>query len=106
MLGQSAILDSVASTSSIRGTWRALAEEFNAQLLVIECVCSDEGAHRERLTGRTRGIPGWPELAWDDVERVRSYFQPWCEERLVLDAMDALESNIRQAIAYVSGGEQ
>src|SRR5262249_6788 len=38
-LGQSVILDSVASTSSIRDQWRELAAVYRAEWRVVECVC-------------------------------------------------------------------
>jgi predicted kinase len=101
MLGQSAILDSVASTASIRACWQELADEFGVARFVIECICSDEKVHRERLSGRQRGIPGWPELDWAEVERVRGYYEPWCEERLLLDSLDPLSGNVQRAIRYV-----
>ena len=100
-LGQSAILDSVASTTRIRHSWDELAREHNAEWLVIECICSDEAIHRERLAQRRRPIPDWPELEWADVERVRSYFEPWFEDRLVLDSLESLSANVERAIAYV-----
>src|SRR5512143_276480 len=56
-LGQSVILDSVASTLSIRAEWRAMARVYQARWRVIECICSDEAAHRDRLNVRQRGIP-------------------------------------------------
>jgi predicted kinase len=56
-LSQSVILDSVASTATIRDTWRALAAEYAARWRVIECICSDESIHRARLVTRERGIP-------------------------------------------------
>ena len=101
MLGQSVILDSVASTASIRSEWRCLAEEFRADWLVIECICSDPRIHRERLSGRRRNIPDWPELDWADVERVSSYFEAWSEERLILDSVEPLPCNLEKAIRYV-----
>jgi predicted kinase len=101
-LGQSAVLDSVASTTSIRAMWLELAREYEAAWFVIECVCSDERVHRERLSHRHRGIPGWPELEWSEVERVRSYFAPWSEERLVLDSMAPVSDNVARAVAYVN----
>jgi predicted kinase len=100
-LGQSVILDSVASTLSIRAEWRALARTYQAHLRVIECVCSDETAHRDRLAGRQRGIPGWHELDWAEVERVRAYYALWTEERLILDALNPLEDNIAAALRYL-----
>lgn len=100
-LSQSVILDSVASTATIRDTWRALAAEHNARWRVIECICSDETIHRGRLVTRQRGIRGWHELTWGEIERVKSYYAPWDEERLVLDMVDPLENNIQTALAYL-----
>jgi predicted kinase len=99
--GQSAVLDSVAGLPAIRLVWRELVSEFNASWLVIECVCSDPELHRQRLRVRQRGIPGWPELSWAEVERVRSYFAPWDEERLILDSVSPLSENVEKAIAHV-----
>jgi predicted kinase len=101
-LGQSAVLDSVAGLASIRATWRALAREFDASWFVIECICSSTEVHRQRLTRRRRGIPGWPELDWSEVERVQSYFEAWSEERLVLDSVAPLAENVSRAVAYVN----
>ena len=101
-LRQSAVLDSVASTTSIRATWRKLAQEFEASWLVIECICSDSEIHRQRLGQRQRGIPGWPELEWSEVERVQSYFAPWNEERLILDSVTPISENVARAVAYVN----
>ncbi len=100
-LGQSVILDSVASTLSIRAEWRALAQAYQAGWCVIECICSDESLHRERLGVRERGIPGWHELDWSEVERVKAYYAPWDEQRLILDAVNPLAENIAMALRYI-----
>ncbi len=100
-LGQSAILDSVASTLSIRAEWRVLAQTYQAEWRVIECICSSEAAHCERLSVRQRGIPGWHELDWSEVERVKAYYAPWNEERLILDMMNPLTDNIAAALRYL-----
>jgi len=100
-LGQSAILDSVATITSVRDTWRALAREFEAAWYVIECTCSDAEVHRQRLSQRQRRIPGWPELDWSEVERVQDVFAPWSEERLVLDSTEPMSENVARALAYV-----
>ena len=99
-LGQSVILDSVASTLSIRAEWRALAQAHRADWRVIECICSDEAAQRNRLGVRQRGIPDWHELDWAEVERVKAYYAPWDEERLILDAVRPLKENITAALQY------
>lgn len=99
-LEQSVILDSVASTESIRNTWRALGKKYNANWRVIECICSDVSIHRARLEQRQRNIPGWHELQWSDVEFVQSYYAPWSEEHLVLDSMNSVDQNILAALNY------
>jgi predicted kinase len=100
MLNQSAILDSVARTQSIRDTWYHLAGRYGAEWRVIECICSDEAFHRTQLLKRERKIPGWHELDWSDVEKVKGYFVPWQEHHLVLDMMNPFEINFTKAIHY------
>ena len=100
ILGQSVILDSVAAFSSLRSTWRTLSDQYGAAQRVIECICSDEALHRSRLTDRRRNIPGWHELEWSDVERVRGYYLPWQEEHLVLDMTNSFTENFLRAKTY------
>jgi predicted kinase len=100
-MGQSVILDSVASFERIRSQWRTLAERYGAQWRVVECTCTDEALHRERLTGRERGIPGWHELDWSEVERVRDYYEPWDEDRLMVDTAETIAENVAAVLAYL-----
>jgi predicted kinase len=100
MLGQSVILDSVAASSSIRSSWRQLSDEYRADWRVIECICSEETIHRSRLNGRKRDIPGWHELEWPEVERVKRFYVPWEEEHLVLDMTNPLAENVLKAKIY------
>lgn len=99
---QSVILDSAASTRSIRDKWRGMAQEYSARWRVIECICSDEALHRARLADRHRGIPNWSELQWSDVERVKAYYAPWDEERLVVDAVQPFETNLDAVLNYLA----
>lgn len=100
MLGQSVILDSVASTETIRDTWRQMSKRYSANWRVIECVCSDEAIHRGRLGMRKRNIPGWHELAWADVEKVKQYYAIWEDDHLILDMLNPFEENLLKARAY------
>ncbi len=101
-LGQSVILDSVAPTLTIRDRWISLAREYQAEWLVIECVCSDEQLHRTRLQKRERKIPNWYEIEWSDVQRIKKYYAAWNEPRLILDSINSLEKNLSSAINYCS----
>ena len=100
MLGQSVILDSVASTESIRDTWRLISKQYGADWRVIECVCSDQAMHRARLGSRKRNIPGWHELTWSDVEKVKQYYAVWEEEHLILDMVNPFEENLLKVSVY------
>ena len=100
ILGQSVILDSVAGSQTIRNTWHQLSEQYDADWRVIECICSDEYLHRSRLKDRKRNIPGWHELEWTEVERVKQYYSPWEGERLVLDMVRSFEENLFTARKY------
>ena len=100
MLGLSVILDSVAGIQAIRNVWKNLAKEYGADWRVIECVCPDESMHRSRLMIRKRNIPGWHELEWSDVEKVKQYYQAWDEDRLVLDMTSPITENFSRVKSY------
>jgi predicted kinase len=100
MLGQSAILDSVAASHSIRRSWHKFSDDYEADWRVIECICSDDKLHRARLSERKRKIPGWHELEWTEVERVKRYYVPWEGERLVLDMTNSFTENLLKAKIY------
>jgi hypothetical protein len=75
LLGQSAVLDCLVDDGVIE-RWRVLAAEHGARLVVVECRCGDIALHRRRIEGRVRGIPGWHEVDWAHVERMRAEFAP------------------------------
>ncbi len=100
MLGQSVILDSVASTQAIRNTWKELSKIYGADWRAIECLCSDEAIHRSRLSARNRNIPGWHELSWSNVKKVKQYYQAWNEDRLVLDMVQSFDENFSRVKSY------
>jgi predicted kinase len=100
-VGGSAVLDSVAAYDRLRDGWRGLARRHRADALEVECVCSDERTHRLRIEGRQRGIPGWYELTWQEVEEARSRYEPWAGEHLVLDAVRPLDENLATLESYL-----
>jgi predicted kinase len=103
MLGQSAIVDCLVD-EAVLARWRELAERHGARLTVVECVCSDDGEHRQRLEGRRRDIPGWHEVGWAHVERMRAEYPPLTAPDLVLDAMDPVEFNLDRIRQRLSAG--
>lgn len=100
-LGQSVIVDAVNAIEPARWQWRTLAERRGVPLAFIEVVCSDPAVHWRRLEGRSRGIEGFEEPTWQAVEQVRSEFEPWVDERLVLDTMADLATNAATALRHL-----
>ncbi len=91
--GQAATLDSVATFERIRSIWRSLALEHGAAFKGAESICSDENLHRERLRGWKLCIPGWYDVTWDEVARVRQDYEARGDDRLVLDSVSLLDHN-------------
>ena len=90
----SVVLDGVARRPET-GRLRELARSEEAELVTILTECSDPVVHRSRLEGRRRGIPGWYEVEWAEVERARATWEPDLRADLHLDASEPLEHNLR-----------
>jgi len=102
LLGQSAVVDGVLDDAAV-AAWRENVGEHGGRLVVVECVCSDEAVHRRRVEARRRGIPGWHEVGWDHVERMRAEFRPVTDKQLTLDAVAPVDSNLRRLTGLVPG---
>jgi predicted kinase len=100
-LRQSAMLDGMAGSASVRARWQDLALQHEAAFIAIECICSDEDLHRSRIEARSEDIPGWPDPGWDHVEEMRSRYDPWSVERLIVDSLNPFASNLRAVEEYI-----
>jgi hypothetical protein len=65
-------------------------------LVSTENVC--QGDHGRSRIGLSSGGP--------TVERVSSYFEPWAEDRLILDSVEPVTRNLEKAIRYVRADRQ
>lgn len=96
----SVVLDLVVRAMP-REDWAQLAASYEAAFHVVECICSDPAVLRERVDGRTRSIPDWYELSWEDVERSRANYVPLAEPKLVIDAVAPFEENLLLVREYL-----
>ena len=101
ILGQSAIVDCLVADEVI-AEWEALAQGYGSALSVIECICSDDTVHRSRVESRVRGVPGWHEVGWDHVQRMRAEIEPPRVERLTVDAVKPLTPNLEAVLRYLN----
>lgn len=101
-LGHTVIADAVNSVEEARTAWRDIADARGARLRVIQCVCSDERLHRERLQARRRNLPPqFREPTWGDVQRRQEEFVPWPDEHLVIDSVRPLVDNVTRVLRYI-----
>ncbi len=102
-LGVSAILDGVFPKAGFRGEAERTARRAGARFLPIHCFCSDETLWQARMQQRTRYVPDWTPVGWEEVLRLRAEFEPWqAGAALFLDAVQPAASNIERAIQWVS----
>jgi predicted kinase len=100
-LGHDVIVDAVNAVEPAREQWRDLAGRLAAELRFIEVCCSDPAVHRSRLEGRQRGIAGFYEPTWADVEQRSREFAPWTDDHLTLDSVADRHANLRIALDYL-----
>ncbi|GAA1993732.1 AAA family ATPase [Catenulispora subtropica] len=103
-LGLDVVLDLTGHQAAARERYRRVAENLGARLVGVECVCSDTMAHRARVAGRDRGIPGWhPTVPWEHVLRMKGLWEPWTEPHLLLDsAKQDPEAMLAQVVEEVA----
>ena len=91
--GRSVILDGVARQPEVDKS-RDVAKACDASFFVVLCTINDSDLHRQRIAERVRGIPGWPELTWEEVQRSRDGWQPPVGADLVLSADESFDANL------------
>jgi predicted kinase len=96
-LRHSIIVDAVNPVEAPRAAWRNLAAKHRVSLKIIECVCSDETMHRQRIEGRVRNS----EFTWASLLQRRAEYEPWTDPRLVLDTSRTSPAQLlTQALSY------
>jgi predicted kinase len=100
-LGVSLILDAVFPLHHFRLVASDIADRHHARLAAIYCYCSDDRLWRERMEQRVQYVPDWKMATWADVVRVRSYYEPWGENALLIDSLNPPEDNFAAVIRHI-----
>jgi len=98
--GRSVVADAVNGVQIARDGWTAVAAECGARLHFIEVVCSDTDEHRRRVEGRGPEMPGHGVPTWEQV--IRRRWDPFVEERLVVDNTGALDDAVDTVVAHLA----
>jgi predicted kinase len=100
-LRHAVIVDAENPIEAPRAVWRNLAAKHRVNLKIIECVCSDETTHRQRIEGRVRSVAGTHEITWAHLLQRRAEYEPWSDPRLVLDTSHTSHAQLlTQAMNY------
>ena len=98
-MGTPIVVDAVNPVEAARQGWRELAASRSLPTRVIEVVCSSESEHRRRVSARKSDLPGFAVPTWDEV--VDREYEPWTEERLIVDtATDPVSVCLSRIRAY------
>ncbi len=103
-LGLDVVVDATGHRRETRRRWREVAERLGGVFVGVECVCSDEAVQRDRVEGRSRGIPGWhATVPWEHVLRMKALWESWDEPHLVVDsAVESPGSALEEVLAEIS----
>jgi predicted kinase len=101
-LGIPVVPDAVFPLMELRQAARQIAARHGARWRPSICCYSEEELYRRRLEERVQYTPGWTPPGWEEVERVRTYYQPWPDgEALTLDAVELIEANFARLVDYL-----
>jgi predicted kinase len=106
-LGVSAILDAVFPMHGFRQKAHEIAEGNGARFRAILCYCSNDVVLRKRLEKRKQYVPHWSPVGWDEVLKIRAYFEPWEDNSaLHLDATDDFSLNLSRALDWILADDE
>lgn len=104
--GIGAILDAVFPKEGFRRRAEKLAHKYHAPFRPILCVCSDDDELKRRIQNRERYVPNWTPVGWEEVVRIKTYFEKWPKaSALRLDALLDFEQNLSEALAWIDSRE-
>ncbi len=104
-LGNSVIIDAVNAEEEGKDVWRELARKHGLELIILLVSVSDRALHKQRIESRVRGLHGFSEVTWDQVEARESVFTAWKEPTLRLDSAQDLAANVAEAVRYIHASE-
>ncbi len=103
LLGHDVIIDAVNDAEPARVQWLDLAARTGVGIRFVEIFTTDAAEHRHRLETRERGIAGFPEPTWEQIQGRRAGFDAWDTPRLRLDSREPVEAQARRIVDAVAG---
>lgn len=100
-LGLSVILDATFPLDHFRTVASETAARHKARFCALYCYCSDDQVWKDRMKQRVQYVPNWKPVGWEDVIRMRDYYQPWNANALFVDSLHSPEENFPLVLEYI-----
>ena len=100
-LGLSCIRDAPSPLHPSRTVARETPARHKSRFTAIYCYCSDDLVWQERMKERVQYVPGWKPVGWDDVLRMREYYQPWNNNALFIDSLRSPDENLPVVMDHI-----
>lgn len=104
-VGVSVILDATFPLDHFRMVANEIALRHSAKFCAIYCTNSDDDVWHRRMERRVHYVPGWRPVGWEDVLRMRTYYQPWGDNALMVDSMRSPEENFALVLDEIRRAE-
>jgi len=105
-LGMGVILDATFPLDHFRMVASEIAYRYEAKFCAIYCHCSDDDVWQRRMQQRVQYVPGWKPVGWNDVLRMREYYQPWNDNALIVDSLHPPQHNFARVLETIRNAEQ
>lgn len=101
-LGVSIILDAVFPLPGFRQRVANIAEQHHAKLYIIHTFYSDEILYRDRMANRIQYHAGWTAKGWQEVERVRGFYETWSKNDVIrVNSVNSINSNLESILNHI-----
>lgn len=86
-------------TTDIVVTWRSMCREHTANLVTVECVCSNRDVHRERV--QNRYLAGKSEITWEIAGRAPRGYRTIPDADYLADAVKPVDTHVSAIAALI-----
>ncbi|GCE09126.1 AAA family ATPase [Dictyobacter aurantiacus] len=106
--GLSVICDSPLTASMSYDHAQVIAQEAQATLAIIECICSDELLWKRRITSRKAlGLPAHHQTDWDRFQAYRRLYgsqasYPIFHPYLIVDTIKPIHECLNEVVAWLA----
>jgi predicted kinase len=74
-VGNHVVIDGLFHSCAVRKRIVDRLATGSTQVIQVWCTATDSIRHQRAVEHRERGIPGWGEISWEHIERVKPFYE-------------------------------